>query len=379
MDLEKSGPKSHILEIIKWWEKAGHVITLFVPRLSQPTAPKKNSNTIFIPTVDISSIKIIIYQIMLVFYLCAYFFKNNRKLELIYDRLYILPIVPILFARIFRINHVIELNGVIREEMAMNNNSKVQIAISTLLQRFNYRYTDKIICVTEGIKRDLIDYFKVDEKKIHVVSNGVDTNMFRPVSSDFVLRKYGIKKNQLLVGFVGVFFKWQGLNNLINSIPLVIDKYQNVKFIIVGDGKEYNNLINLSRRLGVKNKVVFTGNVSHDEIPYYINSFDICVAPFTRGRNVKTGLSPIKLYEYLSCGKPVVVSDIPGLKECVDTGNCGVVVEPDNSVELSKAIYRLLIDTKLRKKMGKNARKLAEHNYSWERIARRVMRVIGLR
>jgi len=378
MDLEKPGPKSHILELIRWWEKSGHAVTLFIPGFSKLKSHKNRLNAIFIPVIDISVIRIIMFQFLLLFYLCAYFFKNNRKIDLIYDRLYILPIIPILFARIFKINHVIELNGIIREEMAMNNNSKLEIAISMLLQRFNYKYTDKIICVTEGIKRDLIDCFKVEEKKIHVVSNGVDTKMFRPVSSDIIFQKYGIPKKYLLVGFVGVFLKWQGLNNLIKSIPLIIDEYQNVKFIIVGDGPEYRNLSQLSRRLGVEENVIFTGSVLHDDIPSYINNFDICVAPFTSERNVKTGLSPIKLYEYLACGKPVVVSDIPGLKECVVTGNCGVVIEPDNPDELRRAICNLLFDDEMRKKMGNNARKLAEDNYSWERIARRVMQIIRL-
>ena len=91
---------------------------------------------------------------------------------------------------------------------------------------------------------------------------------------------------------------------------------------------------------------------------------DVCVAPFIRVRNERIGLSPLKIYEYLACGKPVVASDIKGIGDLLRNSNAGIGVKPEDPVELANAIIKLLKNEKLRGKMGKNGRKIVINNYN---------------
>ncbi len=93
---------------------------------------------------------------------------------------------------------------------------------------------------------------------------------------------------------------------------LVKSNKQEVRLVIVGEGQFRQRLERLASELQISNKLLFLGNIDHAKIPMIINACDICIAPFTSWRNGKIGVSPLKLYEYLSCGKPVVSTSILG-------------------------------------------------------------------
>jgi len=111
--------------------------------------------------------------------------------------------------------------------------------------------------------------------------------------------------------------------------------------------------------------------VSYHKVPLYINASDVCVAFFRRERNDRCGLSPLKLYEYLACGKAVIVSRLSGL-ELVEQHRTGILVEPENLPELATAIIRLLQTNELRKQMGENGRRYVVEYQSWKKVAERV-------
>jgi glycosyltransferase involved in cell wall biosynthesis len=103
----------------------------------------------------------------------------------------------------------------------------------------------------------------------------------------------------------------------------------------------------------------------YEEIPFLINIADICVAPFINERNRKTGVSPLKIYEYMACGKPVVSSRIEGL-EFIEKEYAGQLVEPDDAVSLAKALQDLLANTNTRIEMGRRGLKIAREKFSWD-------------
>ncbi len=141
--------------------------------------------------------------------------------------------------------------------------------------------------------------------------------------------------------------------------------------MIVGDGSAKNDCIKIAHEFGVFEKFIFTGGIPFEQVPLYVNSSDVCVAPFKIYRNAKIGLSPLKIYEYLACGKPVVSSRIPNI-EFIEQQKAGILVEPENPEELAKAIIKLLENESLREEMGKNGRDLVVKYYSWEANARKV-------
>jgi glycosyltransferase involved in cell wall biosynthesis len=123
----------------------------------------------------------------------------------------------------------------------------------------------------------------------------------------------------------------------------IIIKDKKLRFLIVGDGPLKKNLMDRVLESGFQEEFIFTGMVDYNEIPLFINLADICVAPFISKRNDKTGVSPLKVYEYMACGKPVVASRVEGLDFLEEEG-AGRLVEPEDVNDLEKALGDLLQD-----------------------------------
>ena len=133
-------------------------------------------------------------------------------------------------------------------------------------------------------------------------------------------------------------------------------------------------LIELAEQLDVSDKVIFMGMVPYQRVPLYINASDVCAAPFVKVRNERSGVSPLKLCEYLACRKPVVASKLSGL-EILEQNNTGILVKPENPEALANAIIRLLQNSDCRNQMGENGRRYVVENRSWESVAKRVAEV----
>jgi len=105
--------------------------------------------------------------------------------------------------------------------------------------------------------------------------------------------------------------------------------------------------------------------MNYEDIPVLINMADICVAPFISRRNRTTGVSPIKVFEYMGCAKPVICSRIVGL-EFVEVEGVGCLVEPEDVMGLGKELYNLIKDPKKRVRMGQKGLQLARERFSWD-------------
>ena len=119
---------------------------------------------------------------------------------------------------------------------------------------------------------------------------------------------------------------------------------------------------------------IFTRAVLYQQVPLYINASDVCVVGGVPPTLSTKGYSPLKLCEYMACGKPVVVIRTDGM-EFVEENRAGLLVNPRNSQEYADAMVRLLQDQELRKRMGENGRRWMVENRSWESIAKRVAEV----
>ncbi len=103
---------------------------------------------------------------------------------------------------------------------------------------------------------------------------------------------------------------------------------------------------------------------------------DVCTAPYKKARNATICISPLKFFDYLSCGKPVVVSDIPEMGDIVRESQVGITVEPDNHTRLAEAITELLSNRDLGRRLGLNGRQIILKKYNWQKIAEKTIRVI---
>lgn len=232
--------------------------------------------------------------------------------------------------------------------------------LGDIMIRKNIANSDRVTVTTD----ELIQSCNIPDNKAEVVPNGVDTNMFQ---------NYGDTKEELglegfVIGYVGVLREWVDLKPVFAALKHLDDK---ITMVVVGREGDFEGNVNLAKKYGVADRVVFTGMVPYTQVPKYISAMDICLIPFMRGAISENAL-PLKLFEYMACEKPVITSEIPGIKKAV--GNDVVYVR--NAKEYETKIYELYNNDKLRYDMGKKGRQLVEEKYNWETIVAKLEKVL---
>ncbi len=359
----KDAPPIHVKEIINNLSCLKN--NLFLICLNNRDNLKIRSKIRNVFVIKNKIIRDILFNIKLFFIIPGYIKKN--KIDLIYTRQGLSLIAPAALSKLLSTPYITEINGNIEDELLSYGLPKFYIKISKLVERYCYKKATKIISVTQKIKESIIKKYKIPAKKIIVLENGVDSNKFKP------LWRYQNNKEKI-IGYIGNFASWQGVEYLIEAISIIKKNIPDVKCMIVGDGPERNELEDLSIKFGLKENIIFKGHINHTSIPKYINSFYLCVAP--KKKVLKNGGgSPFKIYEYASCGKPTISTKIPGT-EFISKNDCGIIVEPNNSRALAEAIAKLLNNPKLAENMGRNGRKAILNGHSWRNVAERTQKVI---
>jgi glycosyltransferase involved in cell wall biosynthesis len=369
MSLHK-GSVVHVKQIVEGLRKLGHHIGLAARSLDKFEEADcfYNLNLVTFPLLKLFNFKKQphIVSAMVLF---IYLLKILRKYDLIYSREYYVSIAALLPRLIFKRKLVFEMNGIANEEQRLKSDSRMNIILVFLIQileKLATRYTDQIIVVTPQIASYLVRDFDCQLSKVKVVSNGVDTKRFYPIQEKVLLdewrRKLGIGPRETVVAFVGNLAPWQGIECLIDAAPLLLKEVGDIRFLIVGDGILKTTLKAKVNSLGVSDHFLFTGMVNHQVVPFYINIADICVLQKQR---LKSGYSPIKLYEYMACGKPLVAAKVEGL-EFIEEEGIGRLVESEDVVGLERALNDLIRSPQERIRMGQKGFELARERFSWE-------------
>ena len=232
----------------------------------------------------------------------------------------------------------------------------------------------KIILYTQSMLQD-----PVQPEKLFFVTAATDTNSFKSDSAAGIsIREKYLLQFSPIIGYVGTFPNWHGIEELIYSSIKVLKRFPNTKFLMVGPYYKYAK--ELTEKLGISDAYIFTGPVPYQEVPRYINAADIMVAPYNPSRNElrrKYGIgSPIKIFEYMACGKPVITTELEPITNVVQNGKTGIIVPPGDTNSLSEALIRLLENPKNAEEMGKSARMAVEDHYSWRSLAKRIEKVL---
>ena len=301
----------------------------------------------------------------------------GEQVDVIYARHGINSFGAIILSKLSRKPLVLEVNGLFFDEATYHTLGKMQLTkrLAWLLDMFGSKCSDRIVAVTDGIKKAIQEIFAIPPSRIEIAPNGANTNLFRPIDQNAARQAIGLEKDDRIVCFVGSIHyvtPWPGMNDLIASAPRVLDKIPNARFLIIGNGPLKDHWHSLVRRSNLQEAFIFAGKVPYDLVPTYINASDICVVPFRRAVNEKRGLSPLKLYECLACGKPIVGSDITGIGDLLRSSDAGIAVPPEDPEGLANAIAFLLENKQERARMAKNARQIAVASFSWENTARRI-------
>ncbi len=202
--------------------------------------------------------------------------------------------------------------------------------------------------------------------RCHVVGNGANVEHFRPRPDPDLA---GARRH---VVFLGALASWQGVDTILAAAadPAWPD---GVDLLIAGDGRERDRVLEATQ---TSPHVRWLGNVPYDQAPALVSGSMAALVPMSDSVRSRWGLSPLKLYEAMACGIPVVASDLPGLGDTVREHDCGITFPPGDHHAMAQAVARLAADPVLGSDMGSRGRRAAELLYSWDARAGQTQEVL---
>lgn len=215
----------------------------------------------------------------------------------------------------------------------------------------------KLVTVTVD---NLAKSCNIPSDKYQIVPNGVDISVFKYLPD--AKEKLGL--NGFVVGYVGVLREWVDLKPIFLALRKINIE---IKLLVVGKEGYFEQNINLAKSCGVADKVIFSGMIPYSQVPQYISAMDICLIPFKRS-GISENALPLKLFEYMACEKPVVSSELQGIKRAV--GDLVMYAsDTDSYIKIFEKLYR---DDRLRNNMGILGRKFVEDNYDWKNACKKI-------
>jgi glycosyltransferase involved in cell wall biosynthesis len=169
------------------------------------------------------------------------------------------------------------------------------------------------------------------------------------------------------IGFVGSFYRYQGLATLLEAFARIHDRRPSTRLLMIGEGEEATALFEQATQRGLSSWITWAGRVEYTRVPIWIGAMNVCVAPFCGDRGET---SPVKVFDYLACGKPVVASAIPSVTALFSRANGVVLVQPDQVDALAEAVLDLLACPDEACRLGREGRAFVEQRFGWDAIVR---------
>ncbi len=257
----------------------------------------------------------------------------------------------------------------------LNANEKFLVSFNWFLRIFEEKMMErsrKLIAVSHFTKKELRQYYGIKESKIQVIHNGVDTVKFQPAADKRKIKQeLGFNPDDTAILSVGRLYARKGLFTLIESIPAVVKKFPNAKFIISGKGQsnEMAKLVAHAERLGVRGNMVFTGYYPDKKLPKLFQAADVFAFSTFYEHH------PFAVLEAMSSGLPVVTTSVGGIPETISDGKNGFMCQPFNAKQLSERILFLLEHPMEAAEMAHLARKTMVEQYAWNIVVKQAMAV----
>lgn len=277
-----------------------------------------------------------------------------------------------LVARLLGLRVVVELNGVIWEEMAMYRLPGFFRSIGLKTTDWLCRTADAIAAVTPGIGRELQARFAVPDDKLYVVQNGADPDGFPP-DPDLrraVRSELGVNEADLLLGFIGTFQPWWGLEEMLDALDrLSADLQPQVKLLLAGHGTQ-DELV--ARRASANPRVLLHGPMNRAKVARTLAALDAGLMVIVDPRKTRYGTSPLKFWEFAAAGLPIICHDETNLTPLVERYEMGLVVEDLSAAGIADGIESLAARREYFARRGCANRELVAERFSWSHTAKRM-------
>jgi len=248
--------------------------------------------------------------------------------------------------------------------------------ITRALETFALRLAAQITTICEGLKRDIVAR-GIPEARVTVIPNAVDIAAFEyGLEPDLALKNELGLEAKLIVGFIGSFYAYEGLDLLLEALPRMLEQMPDIRVLLVGGGPHEETLKARAARLGIEDKVVFAGRVPHQQVQRYYSIVDVFCYP-RRPMRLTDLVTPLKPLEAMAQGRLLVASDVGGHKELIRDGETGILFRAGDALSLGDAILRLLRQREHWPALREQGRRFVERERNWQGSAARYREVFG--
>jgi glycosyltransferase involved in cell wall biosynthesis len=360
----------HIRELVKAFRDLGHKVDILSLVDKKSNTEKRKEKKVWRFLREMAPAWF--YEIMSVAY-NAYGFVYLRRMvkancpDLIYERYSLNTFCGILVSKLCGVPLVLEVNAPLYQEMKKLQGLRFA-AIARYLERWICSNSTMTIVVTKALKNILLEE-GVPEERMVVMHNGIDPERFNPsIKGERVVQQYQLQ-GKTVIGFVGWFRKWHGVEMLLKVIHDLKDSMDNVRLLLVGTGPAHAELHEFAEKRGLLDRVFFTGPVQQDEVVQYIAAMDIAVQI-----SATEYACPMKLIEYMGMAKCIVAPDQPNIREVLEDGVDAKLFKPHDHNGLKMALVDVIHDKEMRKVLGEKAHaKVCVQGYLWHRNAQRTL------
>lgn len=362
----KKGCSIHVQEIVRALKRLGHTVDLYATNLTGDVPADLKDVAVFeLPKVPKGWRRASREQVQL---------NGNQHIgraldkggpyDLIYERYSLWSFSAMEYAANHEIPGILEVNSPLIEEQHEFRGLVDWKGARHVAERC-FSAASTILAVSHKVRDYLGESFGVSENVV-VIPNGVDPDRFTNV-----YRRRRPQGERFTIGFVGSLKPWHGIDGLIDAFALVYERAPNSELLIVGDGPERETIERQTSNLGLSEAVIRTGAVKPDEIPALLGEMDIGVAPYPNW--TENYFSPMKVFEYMAAGLPVVATSDGQLGEILQDECTGLLCEPGNTKALADALLCLKRDPALRMRLGRAARRRVAVAHTWQGVATRVL------
>lgn len=240
----------------------------------------------------------------------------------------------------------------------------IRYRLTRMLETYAVKRADAVTTICQGLRSDIIAR-GIPSEKVTVIPNAVDIDKFSVGgAADQALKNQLGLADKRLIGFIGSFYAYEGLDVLLQAVPRLVQHVPELSVLLVGGGPQEDNLKQLARDLQIEDKVTFVGRVPHDQVQSYYNLIDVLVYPRLSMRLTDL-VTPLKPLEAMAQGRLLAASDVGGHLELIEDGKTGVLFESNNPESLATQVSALLNNPTQWPALRENGRKFVESERNW--------------
>lgn len=363
---------------VKIWDLAtnltsiGHEVILFLPKYKFDTS-KSAFKVIEVPFIDLPILRKLSFNFVLLYILLVKFAIHIP--DIVYVRR-MASVIPLVYAKIFNRVFFYEVNDD-PYNLTYNLGSKLKFIakafLSTRTDEINLKLCDRAFIISQSLLNKIkIRIPTINPEKLIVTFSGTNTQLFYPRKKLECRSLLKLDLKNKYIGFVGTLLKHQGVDKLIQAAPHVLSRSLQCKFVIIGEGPMKEKWIKKVQNEGLVSSFLFTGQVQYEDVAIWLGAMDICVAPFLKEAGLR---SPVKLFDYMACERPVVASKISGSTDIFENSNILKLIKPEDPEILAEALIELLIDDGKAQKIGNSAREFVVARYDRNIIAKKISNI----